>query len=159
MFFRLSTVFLILTKKFFYVRLNSGMISIKEVTREYEDFWLTVDGHADVETVKARISEKSGFIIFDGAKPIGVMAFNRFWDELPFLSLIKILPEYRRCGYGREAMSLFEEELKLRGFGALLVSTQTDEDAQHFYRSTGYRECGCLVLENQPMEMFFIKSF
>lgn len=135
------------------------MISIKEVTREYEDFWRTVDGHADVETVKARLSEKSGFVIFDGATPIGVIAFNRFWDELPFLSLIKILPEYGRRGYGREAMALFEKELKLRGYNSLLVSTQTDEEAQHFYRKIGYAECGCLVLENQPMEMFFIKSF
>ncbi len=93
---------------------------------------------------------------------MGVIAYTMFWEELPFLTLIKLLPEYRLRGFGREAIALFEEELKKLGFCALLVSTQTDEEAQHFYRKAGYRECGCLILDGalkQPMEMFFIKSF
>ncbi len=44
----------------------------------------------------------------------------------------------------------------------LLTSTQTDEEAQHFYRKLGFKECGCLIIDNpeyeQPMEMFFAKA-
>ena len=33
------------------------------------------------------------------------------------------------------------------GHGMVLVSTQSDEPAQHFYRKLGYRDCGCLPLD------------
>ena len=139
------------------------MINLKPVTKIDEKFWLSMDGSIKPNNLKRRIEEKRGFTIFDGTEPIGIIAYNEFWDELPFLALIKILPEYRRCGFGAQAMSLFENQLKKSGYRALLVSTQTDEEAQHFYRKIGYRECGCLVLNDeplkQPMEMFFIKTF
>lgn len=139
------------------------MINLKLISDEYEKFWLSLDTHTDIEKFKRRTDEKRGFIVLNGDMPIGIIAYNNFWDELPFLSLIKILPEYRRCGFGKQAMSLFETEMKKLGYCALLVSTQTDEEAQHFYRKIGYRECGCLLLNEpplkQPMEMFFIKSF
>ena len=44
----------------------------------------------------------------------------------------------------------------------LLTSTQVDEDAQHFYRRLGYRDCGGLVMDvpgyEQPMELFLVKA-
>ena len=52
--------------------------------------------------------------------------------------------------------------MKNQGNKALLTSTRADEQAQHFYRALGYKECGCLVLDNtplsQPIEIFFIKT-
>ena len=139
------------------------MINLKTAEYGDEEFWLSVDSHAKRENLKRRISEKRGFIILDGKTPVGVIAYNEFWDELAFLSLIKLNPDNRHRGVGKAAMSLFEAELKKLGYSALLVSTQTDEDAQTFYRKIGYKECGCLVLDRepikQPMEMFFIKTF
>lgn len=139
------------------------MISLSAVTENDIEFWLSVDGTTKRANLEKRIAENRGYIIYNGAVPIGVIAYNMFWDKLPFLSLIKIAPEYRRCGFGRTAISLLEDELRKLGYRALLVSTQTDEEAQHFYRKTGYKECGCLVLNEeplkQPMEMFFIKTF
>lgn len=98
-------------------------------------------------------------ILCDGVET-GVIEYKSFWNEMPYISLIKLLPEYRRKGIGSKALGLLEENLKRSGYKAVLVSTQADEDAQHFYRKTGYKECGCLILEDtlsQPMEMFFIK--
>ena len=44
----------------------------------------------------------------------------------------------------------------------VLTSTQVDEDAQHFYRKLGYKDCGGFVIDvtgfQQPMEMFMIKA-
>jgi len=43
-----------------------------------------------------------------------------------------------------------------------LTSTQVNEDAQHFYRKLGYKDCGGFVIDvpgyEQPMEMFLIKG-
>ena len=110
--------------------------------------------------VKLNKSANGYEIISDGLE-VGVIEYKAFWDGMPYLSLIKLLPEYRRKGIGRQAMQLFETEMKRAGNKALLLSTQSDEDAQHFYRKLGYKECGSLILENtpfaQPTEMFFIK--
>ena len=42
-----------------------------------------------------------------------------------------------------------------------LTSTQSDESAQHFYRKLGYKDCGCLVINEgplaQPAELFLSK--
>ena len=44
----------------------------------------------------------------------------------------------------------------------VLTSTQVDEDAQHFYRKLGYKDCGGFVIDvtgfQQAMEMFMIKA-
>ena len=107
-------------------------------------------------------SFKNGFTILKDGKDIGVIEYKDFWEGMPYLSLIKLAPEHRGQGAGKEAMLLLEEELRAAGNKALLVSTRVDEEAQHFYRKLGYSECGGLILENtpfsQPMEMFFIKA-
>ena len=45
--------------------------------------------------------------------------------------------------------------------GMLMTSTQVDEEAQHFYRELGYKDCGGFVVDvpgyEQPMEMIMIK--
>lgn len=104
---------------------------------------------------------ENGYQILTDGVSVGVIEYKDFWKGMPYLSLIRLLPEYRRKGIGREAMHIFEVEMKRAGNKAILLSTQVDEEAQHFYRKLGYKECGSLILENtpfdQPMEMFFIK--
>ena len=111
--------------------------------------------------VELKSCEK-GFRILSDGKDIGIIEYKNFWEGMPYLSLIKLLPEYRRKGFGSSAMRLLEHKLRGEGNVALLVSTRVDECAQHFYRRLGYRECGGLILENtpfqQPIEMFFIKE-
>ena len=59
-------------------------------------------------------------------------------------------------------MEYWEKEMSEQGFKLLMTSTQVDENAQHFYRKLGYKDCGCLVLDlpgfEQPLEMFMIKA-
>lgn len=59
-------------------------------------------------------------------------------------------------------MEHWEKEMKAQGYGMLLTSTQADENAQHFYRRLGYKDCGGFVMDlpryAQPMELFFIKE-
>ena len=55
-------------------------------------------------------------------------------------------------------MEFWEEKMKKKGYEEVLLSTQVDELAQHFYRKLGYRDCGCLNLEDQAMEIVIIKT-
>ena len=59
-------------------------------------------------------------------------------------------------------MEHWEKDMKLLGDGLHLTSTQVDEEAQHFYRKLGYKDCGGFVIDvlgyEQPMEMFLIKG-
>lgn len=36
--------------------------------------------------------------------------------------------------------------MKAQGYGMVMVSSQVDEDVQHFYRRLGYQDCGALAL-------------
>ena len=59
-------------------------------------------------------------------------------------------------------MEYWENDMKSQGYGMLLTSTQVDEEAQHFYRKLGYKDCGGFVIDVpgyvHPMEMFLIKG-
>ena len=56
----------------------------------------------------------------------------------------------------------WENDMKKQGYGMVLVPTQVDEEAQHFYRKLGYKNCGGFTIDvpgyEQPMEMFMSKA-
>ena len=66
------------------------------------------------------------------------------------------------CGLGRALTEHWEGELRARGFGLAMTSTQADEDAQHFWRKLGYRDCGGFLLPfpgyEQPTELILAKA-
>ena len=73
-------------------------------------------------------------------------------DKDFWYSLDKHLPE-----------SEFEKKVRdKQGYGMVMTSTQVDEDAQHFYRKLGYKDCGGFTVDihgyEQPMEMFMSKG-
>ena len=112
--------------------------------------------------VELKSTASNSYAVLCDGKTAGIIVYKSFWEGMPYLSLLRIDAEYRRQGVGKEAMRLFESAMKEAGCKSILTSTRSDECAQNFYRKTGYKECGCLILENtpqnQPMEMFFIKT-
>lgn len=95
-------------------------------------------------------------------KPIELLRFNLFWDNIPSCAMLFIDWDYHRKSFGKKLMEYWKANMKSQGYNMLLTSTQTDEEAQHFYRKLGFKECGCLIIDNpeyeQPMEMFFAKA-
>lgn len=138
------------------------MFLIKYVTSEDKKFWLTMDNHGSEPEFDRKVRDARGYVIFVDEKPAGIMYYSLLWDKLPFLNLICLDRACRGNGYGRLAMEFWEKEMAAAGFKMVLLSTQADETAQHFYRKLNYRDCGCLVLNDgplaQPMEMFFCKQ-
>ena len=138
------------------------MFSIDYVTQNDKEFWFSLDGHMSEDEFLFKVRDKRGYVIRDGKNPIGILRYNLFWDNIPFLTMIYFDEDYRRKGFGKKAVLHWEEEMRMLGYTAIMTSTQVDEDAQHFYRKLGYKDAGCLLLDipglEQPLEMFMIKS-
>lgn len=137
------------------------MLTIQYASDRDKEFWLSMDGHTSEDGFNLKVFGKLGYIIYANEVPIGILHYSLLWDNMPFLNFINIKPEYRKLGYGKIAIKYWESEMFKHGFKMVLLSTQVDEEAQFFYRKIGYKDCGCLVLNNcpleQPMEMFLYK--
>ena len=48
--------------------------------------------------------------------------------------------------------------MKNKGYECVLTSTQSNEEAQFFYRKLGYIDSGSLLLPNEPLEIIFYKK-
>ena len=136
-------------------------MELRQMAEGDRDFVLSIDTHGDNAAFDNRVLTQTGFVLWEGEEPVGIMHHCVLWDNLPFLNLLIVQKPYRGRGFGTQAMAAWEEEMKNRGFKMVLVSTQADETAQHFYRKLGYVDCGGLFFQNtpfdQPAELFFRK--
>ena len=86
------------------------------------------------------------------------LRFNLFWDEIPFMNMLYLLEEYRGQGYGGRLVTFWEKEMKDNGYGMVLTSTLSSEQAQFFYRKNGYVDCGSLLLPGEDLEIILRKK-
>ncbi len=138
------------------------MLTIRYVEPGDKSFWFALDRHIYETELDRKIRDKMGYVLLEDNTPVGLLRYNLFWDNTPFCNLLYIAPSHQHRGLGRKLMLHWEEEMKEMGYEWIMVSTQADEDAQHFYRKAGYQDAGALVINipqaAQPMELFFIKS-
>lgn len=138
------------------------MFSMRYAAASDRDFWFTLDAHLPAAQYDEKACRHESYILLSDGQPVGVLRYNLFWDSVPFLTMIYLAEGARRKGLGREAMLGWERDMGRQGFDLLMTSTQADEAAQHFYRSLGYKDCGCLVMDipgyEQPLEVFFAKK-
>lgn len=138
------------------------MIKIRYVQLQDKDFWFSFDNHLSEKKFKNKVRDKRGYIILVDDEPIGLLRYNLFWDNMPFCTMLYIIDKFQAKGYGKMIMEYWESDMKSQGYELLLTSTRVDEDAQHFYRKLGFKDCGGFVIDipkyKQPMEMFLIKS-
>ncbi|MDO5423339.1 MAG: GNAT family N-acetyltransferase [Eubacteriales bacterium] len=138
------------------------MISIRYIQSSDKPFWYTLDRHLPEDEFRNKVRDKRGCILFAEETPVGLLRYNLFWDSIPFCTMLMVEGRFRGKGYGKRLMEWWEEDMKAQGYGMLLVSTQVDETAQHFYRRLGFKDCGGLVIDipryAQPMELFLAKE-
>lgn len=136
-------------------------MEIKIVTDQDKEFVMSIDKHIDDISYANRVYTKSGYVIWEKDRRIGIILHCVIWDRIPFMNLIWLSEEHRGKGFGRGTILAWEEEMKNRGYRMVLISTQVDEDAQYLYRKLGYIDCGGWVFCNtpfdQPMELFLRK--
>ena len=137
-------------------------IEIRYVTAQDKEFWYTLDRHLPQEEFEDKVNKKRGYVLWEGEIPVALLRYNLFWDNTPFCTLLYVDWPHQKKGYGRMLMAHWEADMKSKGYGMLLTSTQVDEDAQHFYRKLGYKDCGGFTVDipgyEQPMELFMIKA-
>lgn len=138
------------------------MTEIRYVQLEDKEFWYGLDKHLSNKEFEKKVRDKQGYILLEDNRPIGLLRFNLFWDNTPFCTMLFVDWNYQGKGYGKKLIEYWESDMKSQGYGMLLTSTQVDEEAQHFYRKLGYKDCGGFVVDipkyKQPMEMFLIKA-
>ena len=73
------------------------------------------------------------------------------------MNMVYILDEYQKMGIGKMLVKYWEKEMKKIGYNNVLASTQSNEEAQHFYRRLRYKEIGEFKYFNDPYEIMFQK--
>ncbi len=96
--------------------------------------------------------------MFENEKFVGWLRYNLFWDNIPFINMLFFLDEQRGKGYGTKLVSYWENEMKKLNYDIVLTSTQSNEEAQFFYRKIGYTDCGSLILPKEPLEIILYKK-
>ena len=85
-----------------------------------------------------------------------------FWDNTPFCTMLYVDSSSQKKGFGRMLMEFWENDMRSQGYGMVMTSTQVDEEAQHFYRKLGYKDCGSFTVDipgyEQPMELLMNKA-
>lgn len=138
------------------------MLTIRYVNDTDKEFWYSLDRHLPEKEFTKKVRDRQGYIISDGGIPKGILRYNLFWDNTPFCTLLFIEWSSWKKGYGRKLMEYWENDMREQGYGMLMTSTQVDEEAQHFYRKLGYKDCGGFTVDipgyEQPMELFMSKA-
>ena len=116
------------------------------------------DKHIDLPELKNSINAKRVLIMLNDNDFIGWLRFNLFWDNIPFMNMLYILECYRGKGNGKKLVDFWEKEMLSNKYKIVMTSTQSDEQAQFFYRKNGYIDCGSLLFPNAPLEIILLKS-
>ena len=122
--------------------------------------WLNEhDKHISERVLVNKINVNEIYIVEFEGKIIGWLRYNLFWDSIPFMNMIFVSKKYRKMGIGKELVKYWENDMKQNDYKNVLTSTQSNEEAQHFYRKMGYKEIGGFKYLNDPYEIIFQKIF
>lgn len=121
--------------------------------------WLLAhDPHISPDELRNLLSLRRVLLCEGEGRIFGWLRWSLFWDNTPFLNMLYLLPDFRRRGFGRKLLRFWEAEMTAQGYSRLLTSTQSNEEAQHFYRALGYRDAGVLLLPGEAAELFFLRE-
>ena len=125
-------------------------------------FWRSLDPHISDDILSLKFQSGQAYVLLDGSRYAGILRYGLFWDQIPFCNLAAILPGLRGQGFGRLLASLWESTMRESGYGVVLASSQSNEQAQGFWRHMGYEDCGVLALGRfglqEPSDLVFSKS-
>ena len=121
--------------------------------------WLAAhDHHISRDALEESLRAGRVLVMERDGDRVGWLRWNLFWDNTPFMNLLYLLEGHRGQGLGRALTARWEAEMASLGHRLVMTSTQSNEEAQHFYRRLGYRDAGALLLPGEPTELLFIKE-
>ena len=127
------------------------------------------DGYISTEVLKRKIDAQLALnpdriedilIAERNGKRVGYVRLEYLWSIVPYISLIRVLPEYHRQGVGKALLRFIETFLREAGHKVLYSSSQADEpEPQAWHRHVGFEECGFIAGINEGVgEVFFRKD-
>ena len=117
-----------------------------------------LDDHVTAEMLMRKAGQREVLLACRNSKIAGWLRFGFFWDSIPFMNLLFVEEAVRRQGMGRALVAFWEQEMQKQGYKRVMTSSLADEQAQFFYRKLGYRDCGCLLLPDEALEILFVKD-
>ncbi|MFF2093041.1 GNAT family N-acetyltransferase [Paenibacillus sp. NPDC058174] len=132
---------------------------IEQATMADYDYILERDRHLLQHLIETKINAQEIYMLRSKeGNSFGWLRYGYFWDNTPFMNMLWLDDEFRGQGLGKQAVLFWEEEMKRNGHKFVMTSTLANEEAQHFYRKLGYKDAGCLLLENEPLEIILTKN-
>ena len=116
------------------------------------------DKHISKKELENIIKLQRVIVMFEDDKFVGWLRYNLFWDNTPFMNMLYLLDNERGKGKGSQLVEFWENEMKQKNYEFVLTSTQSNEEAQFFYRKIGYVDSGSLLLPNEPLEIILYKK-
>lgn len=121
--------------------------------------WITAhDHHISRDTLAHSLSRSQVWLAEEAGTILAWLRWNLFWDNTPFLNMLYVLDGYRDRGIGTALITHWEQSMQQAGYTTLLVSTASDEYAQHFYHKRGYLTIGGFLLPGEPYETILAKQ-
>lgn len=116
------------------------------------------DKHIAADELARIIGMNRVLVAHDGGRLVGWLRYGLFWDNTPFMNMLYVIDGERGKGQGRALVEHWEDDMRGKGYERVMTSTQSDEQAQHFYRKLGYSDAGALLLPGEPLEIIMIKD-
>ncbi len=133
-------------------------VSINYAEIDDLEYLVNHDSHVTKEMLEKKIKREEIIIVRVDGKLAGWLRYNYFWDNIPFMNLLYIDKNFREKGLGSKLVHYWEKAMKEKGYKMVMTSTMSNEQAQFFYRKQKYKDAGCLLLENEPLEILFTKN-
>ena len=111
------------------------------------------DRHIAAQELARVVQAGRVYIAWEADAPVGWLRWGLFWDNTPFMNLLFVLPQARGQGVAAALVARWEADMHAQGYGVVMTSTASDEDAQGLYRHLGYRAVGGFLPEGEPYEL------
>lgn len=122
--------------------------------------WIAAhDHHISPDILAHKLSRNQVLLAEEAGTPLAWLRWNLFWDNTPFLNMLYVLDGHRGQGIGAALLVHWEQAMQQAGYLTLLVSTASDEYAQHFYHRQGYVTIGGFLLPGDSYETILAKHF
>lgn len=119
---------------------------------------LSIDKHIAESELKNSIAQSRMYLGETDTDVVGILRYNLFWDNTPFLNLLYIEERFRRRGYGSALLSFWESQMVQSNYNCVMTSTLSTESAQNFYKKHGYKDIGGFTYLDEPYEIIFQKQ-
>lgn len=93
----------------------------------------------------------------DGERAVAYLLYQVIWGNVAFLSLLVVLPGYRKKGIATSMINYLEERFIDLGFKSYVTSTEAiNPNTKTFFTDLGFSRIGDLAMQN-GIEIFFLK--